>query len=103
MSEQYETRMEIMKKIHELRDLVVKMNPPNTQGHVNEIFKAIRDGHKRAEDPNYTRICFGIILNHIIHLDEKCNLTDTDLNLKLAMKRLEEQIEFYPLKESDTS
>ena len=103
MSDYYETRMEIMKKIHEVRDLVVKMNPPKTEGHINEIFKAIRDGHKRADDSEYVRICFGIILDHILHLDEKCNLVVEDSRLLASMKELQSQFEIYPVKESDTA
>ena len=103
MSDQYETRMEIIKKIHELRDLVIKANPPNTKGHINEIFKALRDCHRRAEDVEYVRICLGIILDHILHLNEKCNLVMDDSRLLASMKRLETHFEFYCLEDFEPS
>lgn len=92
MSEYYETRQEIVRKIHEMRDLVLKNQPPNTKGHLNEIVKAVRDGHK-SEDLNYIRICFSIILDHILHLDETCNLSQDDDRLKGTMKALQEAFE----------
>jgi uncharacterized protein YqgV (UPF0045/DUF77 family) len=103
MSNYYESRMEIMKKIHEASDLIIKMNPPKTQGHMSEIFKAIRDGHKRSDDSEYVRICFSIILDHIIHLDEKCNLVVDDSRLLASMKQLQKHFEIYSVKEPDTS
>ena len=77
-----------------MRDIVVKSQASETKGHFNEIFKAIRDGH-RSNDTNYIRICFSIILDHIIHLDEKCSLyQDGEAErLRASMKALQETFE----------
>lgn len=98
-AEYYETRQKILKRIHEIRDLIVENpRPPKTQGHLNEIFKALRDGHK-STDINYIRICFSIILDHMISLDDKCNLAEDDRRLVLSMIDLQEAFE----KGTDTS
>lgn len=75
MSDYYQTRQEIIKKIDEIRHLVSSNDIPNMIGHLNEIFKAIRDGAK-SNDINYTKICFQVILDHIIYIDNKLDLTD---------------------------
>lgn len=92
-AEYYETRQEILRRIHEIRDLVVKNNsPPKTKGHLNEIFKAIRDGSK-STDLDYHHICFSIILDHIIALNNKLNLSEDDRRLEDAMSDLWETLE----------
>ena len=94
MNDHYENRQEIMRKIYEIRNLILleQSNTPSTKGHLNEIFKAIRDGHK-SDDLNYIRICFSIILDHIIHLSEKCNLNGDDERLLGSMKMLQDAFE----------
>lgn len=86
-----------MKKIYEMRNLILEEQSasPTTKGNLNEIFKAIRDGHK-SNDVNYMRICFSVILDHIVHLDEKCGLSENDGRLKLALKVLQSDFEVYP-------
>lgn len=99
-AEYYETRQELLRRIHEMRDLIVKSNPPaKTKGHLNEIFKAIRDGSK-STDPQYNFICFSIILDHIIALNNKLNLAEDDKRLESSMKMLQEAFE---IGETDTS
>lgn len=96
MSDYYETRQEILKKIHQFKDLLIKtpMNPPSMVGNLNEIFKAIRDGSK-SDDINYVRICFQIILDHIILIDNKCDLTDGEGGgrLKQSLEDLQKSLE----------
>ena len=91
MSDYYENRQEIMRKIYEIRNIILneQQKNPHTKGHINEIFKAIRDGSK-SSDINYIRICFQIILDHIVHLDDKCNLSQDDDRLKGTMKLLQQ-------------
>jgi hypothetical protein len=90
MSDYYETRMEILKKIHDLRDLVIKTpGAPKTKGDLKMIYRCIRDG-VLSKDENYKNLCFALILDHINQLDDKCGLSEDDERLKRGLRNMEE-------------
>ena len=82
--------MELLKKIHELRDMIIKTpKAPKTKGDLKMIYQCIRDG-VLSKDENYKNICFIIILDHINQLDVKCGLSEDDLNTQRGLRNMEE-------------
>lgn len=72
----YEERLKILQKIHEIRDIVCKQPElPKVDGHMDTIYKCIRDGIM-SEDMEYKDLCLSIILDHMLHVDGKCGLSD---------------------------
>lgn len=88
----YEERLSILQKIHEIRDIITKHpKKPNVSGEMDMIYKCLRDGllHK---DSKYKDLCMVLVLNHILNIDEKYDLSK-NTRLRYACQTFAEDIE----------